>query len=180
MAARVEGEVLFHDVNLYGPDVDPVEVRRRIGMVFQKPNPFPKSIYDNVAFGPRITGVRQGLDEIVEGEVRTLRAFFTDPKPTSSLLIAEADGRPQGFVFLEEVRDYFTLETHGHVGILAVAAEAEGRGVGRALMQAAEEWARSRGYRKLTLSVFEHNRRARALYEHAGFAPDTIKYLKPL
>lgn len=119
-------------------------------------------------------------DEIVEGEVRTLRAFFDHPTPTSSLLVAEADGRPQGFVFLEEVRDYFTLETHGHVGILAVAAEAEGRGAGRSLMQAAEDWARSRGYRKLTLSVFEHNRRARALYEHVGFAPDTIKYLKPL
>ncbi len=67
-AARIEGEVLFHDVNLYGPDVDPVEVRRRIGMVFQKPNPFPKSIYDNVAYGPRINGIRNKarLDEIVE------------------------------------------------------------------------------------------------------------------
>jgi len=70
-AARVEGEVLFHGVNLYGPDVDPVEVRRRIGMVFQKPNPFPKSIYDNVAFGPRINGYRGDMDELVE---RSLRA----------------------------------------------------------------------------------------------------------
>ncbi len=70
-AARIEGEVLFHDVNLYGPDVDPVEVRRRIGMVFQKPNPFPKSIYDNVAFGPRINGYRGDMDELVE---RSLRA----------------------------------------------------------------------------------------------------------
>src|SRR4029453_7734438 len=51
---RVEGEVLYHGENLYGKDVDPVEVRRRIGMVFQKANPFPKSIYDNIAFGPRI------------------------------------------------------------------------------------------------------------------------------
>ena len=56
--ARVEGQVLYHGVDLYGTDVDPVEVRRRIGMVFQKPNPFPKSIYDNVAFGPRINGSR--------------------------------------------------------------------------------------------------------------------------
>jgi phosphate transport system ATP-binding protein len=53
-------------VDLYGPQVDPVEVRRRIGMVFQKPNPFPKSIYDNVAFGPRVNGKRKGLDEVVE------------------------------------------------------------------------------------------------------------------
>jgi phosphate transport system ATP-binding protein len=66
--ARVEGEVLFHGQNLYDDGVDPVEVRRRIGMVFQKANPFPKTIYDNVAFGPRINnGVgRRALDEIVE------------------------------------------------------------------------------------------------------------------
>ena len=70
--ARVDGEVLFHGQNLYDDDVDPVEVRRRIGMVFQKPNPFPKSIYDNVAFGPRINGGPGGrqLDEIVEHSLR--------------------------------------------------------------------------------------------------------------
>lgn len=119
-------------------------------------------------------------EEIVEGERRTLRAFFDDPPSTSSLLVAEADGAPQGFVYLEEMRDYFTLELHGHIGILAVDAGAEGRGAGRALMTAAENWARSRGYRKLTLSVFEENRRARAVYEHVGFAPDTIKYQKQL
>ena len=64
--ARVEGEALFHGENLYGREVDPVEVRRRIGMVFQKPNPFPKSIYDNVAFGPRINGFKGNMDELVE------------------------------------------------------------------------------------------------------------------
>jgi phosphate transport system ATP-binding protein len=64
--ARVTGALSYHGHDLYGPDVDPVEVRRRIGMVFQRPNPFPKSIYDNVAFGPRINGRRKGLDEIVE------------------------------------------------------------------------------------------------------------------
>jgi phosphate transport system ATP-binding protein len=67
---RVEGEVLYHGVNLYGRDVDPVEVRRRIGMVFQKPNPFPKSIYDNIAFGPRIMGYRGSMDELVEESLR--------------------------------------------------------------------------------------------------------------
>ncbi len=67
-SARVSGEVLFHGRNLYDPGVDPVEVRRLVGMVFQKPNPFPKSIYDNVAYGPRILGVRdkKALDQIVE------------------------------------------------------------------------------------------------------------------
>jgi phosphate transport system ATP-binding protein len=68
--ARVEGKVLYHGVDLYDPRVDPVEVRKRIGMVFQKPNPFPKSIYDNVAFGPRINGVKQGLDDVVEKALR--------------------------------------------------------------------------------------------------------------
>ena len=64
--ARIEGQVIFRGENLYADHVDPVEVRRRIGMVFQKPNPFPKSIYDNVAFGPRINGVDGDMDEIVE------------------------------------------------------------------------------------------------------------------
>ncbi|MGD8494825.1 MAG: phosphate ABC transporter ATP-binding protein PstB [Gemmatimonadales bacterium] len=70
-AARVEGEVNFRGQNLYDADVDPVEVRRRIGMVFQKPNPFPKSIYENIAFGLRINGFKGKLDEQVE---RSLRA----------------------------------------------------------------------------------------------------------
>ncbi|MEX2048603.1 MAG: phosphate ABC transporter ATP-binding protein PstB [Gemmatimonadota bacterium] len=68
--AKVEGTVLYHGQDLYGRDVDPVEIRRRIGMVFQKPNPFPKSIYDNIAFGPRVLGMKGSLDERVEGALR--------------------------------------------------------------------------------------------------------------
>jgi phosphate transport system ATP-binding protein len=70
--ARVEGQVLYHGVDLYGANVDAVEVRRRIGMVFQKPNPFPKSVYDNLAFGPRLNGVkkRSDLDAIVEHSLK--------------------------------------------------------------------------------------------------------------
>ena len=64
--AKIEGDVLYHGKDLYAPDVDPVEVRRRIGMVFQKPNPFPKSIYDNIAFGPRVLGLKGDLDTQVE------------------------------------------------------------------------------------------------------------------
>ena len=64
--ARVEGKILYHGVDLYDERVDPVEVRRRIGMVFQKPNPFPKSIYDNVAFGPKIAGFKGNMDDLVE------------------------------------------------------------------------------------------------------------------
>jgi phosphate transport system ATP-binding protein len=70
--ARVGGKLTYHGIDLYGPDVSATEVRRRIGMVFQKPNPFPKSIYDNVAFGPRVNGMRNKaqLDEIVEKSLR--------------------------------------------------------------------------------------------------------------
>ncbi len=64
--ARVEGKVLYHGQDLYASQVDAVEVRKRIGMVFQKPNPFPKSIYDNIAFGPRVLGMKGNMDEIVE------------------------------------------------------------------------------------------------------------------
>ncbi len=68
--AEVQGELLYHGEDLYGSTVDPVQVRKLIGMVFQKPNPFPKSIYDNVAFGPRILGQKDGLDEKVEQALR--------------------------------------------------------------------------------------------------------------
>jgi phosphate transport system ATP-binding protein len=68
--ARLEGSILYHGVDLYDRSVDPVEVRRRIGMVFQKPNPFPKSVYDNIAFGPRIAGFKGNMDELVERSLR--------------------------------------------------------------------------------------------------------------
>jgi phosphate transport system ATP-binding protein len=68
--ARVEGTVTYHGVDIYGPQVDQIEVRRRIGMVFQKPNPFPKSIYDNIAYGPRVTGMKANMDDVVEQALR--------------------------------------------------------------------------------------------------------------
>ena len=74
--AHVDGKVLYRGVDLYAPGVDAVEVRKRIGMVFQKPNPFPKSIYDNVAFGPRVLGFRGDMHEIVEAALR--RAVLWD------------------------------------------------------------------------------------------------------
>jgi phosphate transport system ATP-binding protein len=69
-SAKVEGQVLYHGEDLYGPKVDPVQARKLIGMVFQKPNPFPKSIYDNIAFGPRTIGMDGNMDEIVERALR--------------------------------------------------------------------------------------------------------------
>jgi phosphate transport system ATP-binding protein len=70
LGTRIEGQVLFKGENLYDPSIDPVEVRYRIGMVFQKPNPFPKSIYDNIAWGARIHGFRGNMDELVESCLR--------------------------------------------------------------------------------------------------------------
>jgi phosphate transport system ATP-binding protein len=67
---RTEGRILYHDVDLHGKDVDPVAVRRRIGMVFQRPNPFPKSIFDNVAYGLKILGMKDNLKDRVEGALR--------------------------------------------------------------------------------------------------------------
>jgi phosphate transport system ATP-binding protein len=69
-SARVEGKITYQDIDLYDPKVDPVEVRRRIGMVFQRPNPFPKSIYENIAFGARINGYKGDMDELVERSLR--------------------------------------------------------------------------------------------------------------
>ncbi|MDP9184417.1 MAG: phosphate ABC transporter ATP-binding protein PstB [Actinomycetota bacterium] len=77
--ARVEGSVRYHGVDLYDPEVDPVEVRRRIGMVFQKPNPFPKSIVDNVTFGPKVAGAKGNLDDLVE-DALTRAALWDEVK----------------------------------------------------------------------------------------------------
>jgi phosphate transport system ATP-binding protein len=76
---HLEGKILYHGQNLYDPDIDPVEVRRRIGMVFQRPNPFPKTIYENIAYGPRVNGfkgTKDELDEIVERSLK--RAVLWD------------------------------------------------------------------------------------------------------
>ncbi|MCE7482591.1 phosphate ABC transporter ATP-binding protein PstB [Microbacterium profundi] len=78
--ARVEGNVLFQEEDIYAKGVDPIEVRRRIGMVFQKPNPFPKSIYDNIAYGPRVTGMKvDNMDDLVE-EALTRSALWNEVK----------------------------------------------------------------------------------------------------
>ena len=77
--ARVEGVVAYHGTDIYGPDVDPIEVRRNVGMVFQKPNVFPKSIYDNVAYGPKVNGAKGNLDDLVE-ECLTRAALWNEVK----------------------------------------------------------------------------------------------------
>ena len=129
-------------------------------------------------FGP--VGDRTA-SEIVGAERAALGAAFAHLPDGAALLVADAgDGAVVGFVFVETRVDYFTGAPHGHVGILAVAAEAEGLGVGRALLGAAEAWAAECGFTHLTLTVFEPNVRARRVYERFGFAPELITYRKRL
>jgi GNAT superfamily N-acetyltransferase len=119
--------------------------------------------------------------EIAGRERRALAEALARPDPGSALLVAE---HPRlgvaGILLLESRRDYFTDQPHGHVAILAVAREAEGQGLGGALLHAAEEWARARGYRRLTLAVFVDNRRAQALYVRQGWRPELEIFYKTL
>lgn len=139
------------------------------------------------AFGP--PPWRPAL-EVVAGEVRCLDDFFDGRLQGPTLLIADGplaspepsrgDGGPLGFAFLEPAVDYFSGDPHGHIGMIAVTEAAEGRGAGAALMRAAEDWARTCGYPKLTLNVFEANHRARTVYERFGYQVETVRYVKHL
>ncbi|HSE66967.1 MAG TPA: GNAT family N-acetyltransferase [Gemmatimonadales bacterium] len=103
------------------------------------------------------------------------------PTRESTIRVAETpEGQPLGYVFVTTRKDYFTRQPHAHVEILALAPEAEGRGIARVLMQAAEEWSREQGYSRVTLNVFATNQRALGLYEHLGYRPETVHYLKDL
>lgn len=119
--------------------------------------------------------------QVIETERRTLARAVEAGSPDAPLLLAEdGAGAPLGFIYLETQVDYFTSRPHAHVSILAVAAGAEGRGVGRALLAAADEWARQRGHPFITLNVFAQNARARSVYERLGYGPETLRYVKPL
>lgn len=102
------------------------------------------------------------------------------PADTLVLVATTEDGRVTGCVLVTTRLDFFTGRPHGHVEVLAVAPEAEGRGVGRALMRGAEDWARARGLDHLTLNVFDTNTRARGLYEKLGYQAELVKYRKAI
>lgn len=119
--------------------------------------------------------------EIVEAERLTLGRALQAASPDAPVFVAEDDaGPPLGLMHLETLVDYFTTRPHAHVAILVVAASAEGRGVGRALLDLADRWARERGHPFVTLNVFAQNARARGVYERLGYAPETLRYVKPL
>jgi ribosomal protein S18 acetylase RimI-like enzyme len=119
-------------------------------------------------------------DELIAGDRRSLESWFDAPADGEALLIAEVDGAPGGCAYLCSMVDYFTGATHGHLSVLAVTEQSEGRGVGSALIKAAEHWARARGSDRLTLHAMVNNTRARALYERRGFEGELIRYVKVL
>ncbi len=129
-------------------------------------------------FGPPPWRSREVMDRAVTASID---GALTHPEPDQTVLVAETAALERmGFVHLHAATDFHTGERHGHVSDVVVVAAAEGRGVGAALMAAAEDWARARGFRLLTLHVFGGNARARALYERLGYRLDVVKMIKTL
>lgn len=129
-------------------------------------------------FGPPPWRATSGM---LDTDIRVLNQTLVNPSADTAFFIAADDqGGPLGFIHLEAGRDYYNHKAHGHIANLIVSPEAEGRGVGRLLLNKAEEWARAQGFRWLTLSVFEQNTRAREVYERFGFGPDIMKYVKEI
>ncbi len=122
----------------------------------------------------------RSAEEIARADLPILRAALAHTPEDQLFLVAEGGTGLAGCVFVVTNRDYFTGEAHGYIEVLAVAPEARGMGVARRLMDAAEAWARGRGYRRIRLAVWSQNERARGLYEHLGFLPETMYYLKEL
>jgi len=129
------------------------------------------------AFGP----TTRDAVEIAQRERRALAEALSHPCDSSALLVAEqAPLGLIGVIHLDTRRDYFTDQAHGYVAILAVAREVEGQGVGRALLEAAEGWARAKGFSRVTLAVFTDNRRAKGVYQRLGWRPELETWYKSL
>ena len=128
------------------------------------------------AFGP----TTRTADEVATRERQVLRDALDGSAPESELFVAEDERGVVGVLLMEGRTDYFTGEQHAHISILAVAENAERRGVGTALLGEAERWARARGFRRLTLSVFAENLRAKDLYRRRGWKPELETHFKVL
>jgi ribosomal protein S18 acetylase RimI-like enzyme len=137
-----------------------------------------------LSLAPRFnTGVPswRNAEMVADFNQREVRKAITNPSTDSIVLIAEdIHGQPLGFINITDSTDYFTYEPQGYISALAITQEAEGKGVGRMLIAAGEDWARSRGYRFLTLDVFAQNERARALYQQLDYKEETLKLIKEL
>jgi GNAT superfamily N-acetyltransferase len=128
-------------------------------------------------FGPPPYRPREVMDRAV---VASIDGALSGAPGAEVLVAVSAGGERLGFVHLHGATDFFTGEPHGHVSDIVVAPAAQGGGVGQALMAAAEAWARGRGYRLLSLHVFDGNARAREFYARLGYQPDIRKLVKPL
>jgi ribosomal protein S18 acetylase RimI-like enzyme len=129
------------------------------------------------SFGPATFRSADALDA---GEARTLLRFFAERPAGAHMWVAEANEAVIGAAYVETAADYFTGERHGHLGILVVARNARGAGVGQKLMDAVEAWAQAEGFRFISLNVFADNRRAISLYEKRAYRPDFVRYVKVL
>jgi ribosomal protein S18 acetylase RimI-like enzyme len=124
----------------------------------------------------------RAAEEIARGDLQILLDALHGRVEHASILIAEFSpgGERAGYVFATTRHDYFTRAAHAHVEVIAVTPEAERRGVARALMDAIEQWAKRRGYKWVTLNVFDRNARAKALYDSLGYEVETVHYRKEL
>jgi len=122
----------------------------------------------------------RGKAELVEGDRRALEQWFNQPGAEEAMFVAELDGRPAGVAYLVTLVDYFNERPHAHLSVLAVAKDAEGKGVGSALLEQSVAWAKEQRSDRLTLSALVTNARARALYERRGFGGEYIRYVLPL
>ena len=122
-------------------------------------------------------------EHIAEADANEMMAAIRKGSAVSEVFVAQYDGEPDGAIagclHMVATVDFFGT-AHGHISVIAVTPEAEGRGVGRALMEYAEAWTKRRGYALLTLNVFAANARARRFYDRAGYAPEVMKYSKAL
>jgi GNAT superfamily N-acetyltransferase len=118
--------------------------------------------------------------ELIEGDRRALAEFFDGPKADEALYVAELDGTPAGCAYLVTLVDYFNQRPHAHLSVLAVAKDAEGKGVGSLLLDHCVAWAKDRNSDRLTLSALVTNSRARALYERKGFKGEYVRYVLPI
>ncbi len=131
-----------------------------------------------VEFGPPSW---RDVKQMIATDIQVLSDKIISQPPETAIFIAEDNkGVALGFIHLQTGNDYYSREQHGHIADVIVAPEGEGRGIGRMLIAKGEEWARSKGYRWLTLSVFAQNLRAREVYKRLGYGEDIMKYVKEL
>jgi ribosomal protein S18 acetylase RimI-like enzyme len=131
-------------------------------------------------FGPPRWRTAEQMNAAERADLQLALDNLNDDSSVFLVAVRESDQTRLGFVYAATLVDFFTGERHAHIKDIVVAKEGEGQGCGRLLLAAAEDWAKSRGYRFITLSVFPDNRRALELYEHVGYEIDVLRMLKTI